>query len=99
MYSLRKELLGVPGLSIDVALGDELDHHSRVYSLYGALIEEGYLLPWILPAAICQSRAQREPTLENFKKGNPLLHTYNKIAEVMEEQPAIREAIMRGLRS
>ena len=69
----------------------------RLMSLYRALREEGYLATENGQEIVCQSRAQQEPPLATYKKENILLHTHNKIAEVMEARPQIGNAIRRTL--
>ncbi len=82
------------GIGMDPLLLDESERGARLFSLYHALIKEGYFAPANNGHhSICESRAQREPDIAVFKKENVLLHTYNKIAEVMEERPQIRDAI------
>ncbi|MBI5073075.1 hypothetical protein HZA99_04615 [Candidatus Woesearchaeota archaeon] len=91
-------LAEMPDVYLDQFLLDKEERKERLFLLYHALIQEGYLAPTSYGQhSICQSRAEQEPPLATFKKENILLHTYNKIAEVMEERAEIREAIRSAL--
>lgn len=100
IHYMTENLVTVPGICVDPILLDQEQCGERLFSLYHALIKEGYLAPTNFGHhSICQSRALREPSsLAIFKKENMLLHTYNKIAEMMEQRDAIRDAIAGALR-
>ena len=86
------------GIHFDPALLDQERRHELMYRLYGALLQEGYLVHSNGSETICQHRGLQEPTsLERYKQENILLYTHNKIAEVMEQRSAIRDAIRQSL--
>ncbi len=86
----------IDGVRFDPALLDQERRHELIYRLYGALLQEGYLVHNNGNETLCQHRALQEPaSLERYKQENILLYTYNKIAEVMEQRPAIRDVIKK----
>lgn len=98
IHRLAERVHAIPGVFVDPDIIDEEKYEGRLMSLYRALQERGYLAAENGREIICQSRAQQEPTsLATFKKENILLHTYNRIAEVMEARPEIRDAITKAL--
>ena len=84
----------VSDIFVDNALLNASSHEKRIRRFYDALVSQGYLVPDGDHTYLNRERMLHVPaSVKEYKQGNILLYSVNRLDEILQHRPEIRDAL------